>query len=193
MTFNYCQVCGDRLVDEGKEDGSHRFCRSCGEMRYRNPTIGVAVILMRRNDLLLVRRVGSYGGQWCIPCGHVEWGEDVRAAARRELREETGLDARIGSAFAVHSNFHDPKHLTVGVWFWGTQVGGHLAPGSDADRGEFFPLDHLPQEIAFPTDLLVCEKLSAWMKNGELARWIEIHEGRQSWWFDGEMWAGRGD
>ena len=128
-------------------------------MQYKNPTVGVAVIILREGRLLLIKRRGSYDGMWCIPCGHVEWDEDIRLCARRELKEETGLDVELGPAFDVHSNFHDPEHQTVGVWFLGRLIGGQLQPGSDAREGDFFALEALPERMAFPTDLLICEKL----------------------------------
>ena len=87
---------------------------------------------------------------WCIPCGYVEWGEDIREAAHREFLEETGLEVEVGVAYAVHSNFHDPESLTVGIWFRGTPTGGSLEAGDDLDRVGYFPLDAPPEPLAFP-------------------------------------------
>lgn len=127
---------------------------------FHNPAVGVAVVL--RDDtgrLLLARRSGTYAGTWCIPCGYVEWGEDVRDAAVRELKEETGLDVELGDVLAVHSNFHDERQLTVGIWFSGVTIGGHLRPDDDVDAVQWCALDELPGELAFPTDALIVDQL----------------------------------
>ncbi len=129
----------------------------------RRPTVGVAIVVRDgAGRVLLGRRAVGWGeGLWCIPCGSMEWGEDVRAAAERELLEETGVSARAGDVIAVHSNFHDPERLTVGVWFAAQDARGEPFP-ADGELHEVGYFDAAsPPSLAFPTDALVLEQLAA--------------------------------
>jgi 8-oxo-dGTP diphosphatase len=110
--------------------------------------------------LLMVRRGpnATRSGLWSIPAGFVDYGEEIRSAAARELFEETGLEAEIGDVVFAASNFHDPAKLTVGIWFAGTVTGGTLEAGDDADAVGWFDLDDLPP-LAFHTDEAFIGKL----------------------------------
>lgn len=159
--YRFCPECGAGLIlpDEGE---TRPHCEACGYVRFRNPAVGVAVVLQDTEGRVLLgqRATGEYAGLWCIPCGYVEWSEDVREAAVREMREETGLEVEPGEVVAVYSNFHNPKLHTVGIWFRGTIIGGKL----EAVDGEFTALDWVspgvPPPLAFPTDALVLADLS---------------------------------
>jgi ADP-ribose pyrophosphatase YjhB (NUDIX family) len=158
----YCPRCGGPLTEKAINGHSRLVCEACGRVHYLNPAVGVAIIIRQGDAILWGRRVGGqYAGAWCIPCGYVEWGEEVRAAAVREFEEETGLQVEVGEVVAVHSNFHDPQRLTVGIWFAGKVLGGRLAPADDLDDARFFPLDAPPSPLAFPTDGVVLEELKA--------------------------------
>ena len=154
--FSYCPHCSTKLVELVDHEGvRRRKCADCEWIQYRNPTVGVAVILIHERRVLLGRR---REGSWCIPCGHVEWDESIEVAAVREFEEETGLIVNLKSIFAVKSNFHDREHQTVGIWFLGQSSKGNLRAGDDLVQVEYFACDQLP-ELRFPTDQQVLEEL----------------------------------
>jgi ADP-ribose pyrophosphatase YjhB (NUDIX family) len=76
----------------------------------------------------------------------------------REFAEETGLQVALEGVLAVHSNFHNPNHHTVGVWYRGRRFGGELQAGGDLSRVEFYALYELPN-LKFPTDREVVAQL----------------------------------
>ena len=58
------------------------------------PRIGVSACVWRDGKVLLVERGKEpWKGKWSLPGGSLEFGETVRDAARRELAEETGIEA----------------------------------------------------------------------------------------------------
>ncbi len=154
-TFTYCPHCATSLQPWHDGERQRQRCPSCGWIHYRNPTVGVAVILLEAHHLLLGER---RSGGWCIPCGHVEWDESIEQAALREFEEETGLQVSLQGVFAVHSNFHNPHQHTVGVWYRARRTGGALKAGGDLCKVAFFPLENLPT-LVFPTDQKVVAAL----------------------------------
>ncbi len=123
--------------------------------------MGVAVLIRdEAGRVLMVKRAegATRSGLWSIPAGYMDYGEEVRAAAARELREETGLDVEVGEVLFVATNFHDPAKVTVGIWFSGTVRGGDLQAGDDAADVGWFDLEDLPP-LAFETDAALFDTL----------------------------------
>lgn len=158
--FDYCPHCATPFTCRLIHDRERMVCPSCHFIFWQNPVVGVAVIVIDNERIVLGRRArGAYKGAWCIPCGYVEYDEEVRHAARREFREETGLLVEVGEVYTVHSNFHNPAMHSVGIWFRGTVRGGALRAADDVDEVAYMALNDLPANIAFPTDRLVLEQL----------------------------------
>jgi ADP-ribose pyrophosphatase YjhB (NUDIX family) len=105
------------------------------------PFVGAGIVVFRGDEVLLVKR----GDRWSIPGGVQELGETVREAALRELREETGLDARLlGLIDVVDGITRDPEarvrfHYTL-VDFAAEWVAGEAAPASDVNELQWFKL-----------------------------------------------------
>jgi len=66
------------------------------------PIVSVGVMVRRGDRVLLVQRghAPSYG-RWSLPGGVVELGESIREAARREVREECGIEIEPGAVISV--------------------------------------------------------------------------------------------
>ena len=166
--MQYCDHCGARLESHRHGETVRAYCPRCRAWKYRNPMAAVAGIILQEQRLLLVRRAPgqTYAGKWCIPCGHIEWGEDIRDALVREMQEETGLTVRPQKVYNVYSNFHAAHALSVGCWFLCDVVGGVLQAGDDADAAVWVTYEEGPS-LAFPTDRLIIDELAA---DGSLRR-----------------------
>lgn len=63
-------------------------------MSTQNPKVGAIAVVLRDGEFLMAQRGKDPGrGLWGFPGGHVEFGETAQAAAVRELREETTVEA----------------------------------------------------------------------------------------------------
>lgn len=86
--------------------------------------IGVNIFVVRQNRILLGKRKNTFGaGTWCLPGGHLEFGESMIGAARRELLEETGLRAK-ALRFANIVNDRGPRRHYLEISFVATRVTG---------------------------------------------------------------------
>ena len=70
---------------------SWQFVQTVLGIIFRHPITGTSIIpILPDGRIVLIRRRDN--GQWSLPGGIVDWGEDVPTAVRRELEEETGLE-----------------------------------------------------------------------------------------------------
>lgn len=162
MRYQFCPKCGGHLSADLTGDVNRPKCEACGFIFYQNPAVGVAAIVIESRKVLLGRRKASYKGMWCIPCGYVEYSEDVRESLVREMKEETGLDVTLGRVFEVYSNFHNPNQHTVGLWFLTEEVKGEAVAMDDLDEVRYFTFEEIASNglvLAFPTDKRVIEAL----------------------------------
>lgn len=111
----------------------------------RRPLVGVGVVVIDQGRILLVRRGGEVRKDfWAVPGGKARWGEPLAETARREVKEETGLDVELGSVIWVGDGMGDdqpPDHHFALIDFAARVVGGTLQAADDAAEARFVPLD----------------------------------------------------
>lgn len=101
---------------------------------------GEKILLMQRSD----------NGQWCLPGGGLDAGEDVETCIIREVREETGLTARVIKLVGVYSTPHriteyaDGNRIQIiALHFLAERVSGELTLNDEALALGYFALDEL--------------------------------------------------
>ncbi len=105
----------------------------------------------RMHVLLIQRRAPPHAGQWALPGGFLELDETLEQAARRELREETGIALeQVEQLRAFDAIDRDPRERVISVAHVATiDIAEHpLQAGDDASAARWFDLEQLP-ELAF--------------------------------------------
>lgn len=135
-------------------------------------TVDVMVLTItdRRLRVVLVQRADDpFAGRWALPGGFVRPGEDLDAAAARELREETGVDA---AAFLEQVRSYgepdrDPRMRVVTVAYVAfLRRVSPLVAGTDAARAELVPVQEVlgadnPWPLAFDHRIILQDGIEA--------------------------------
>jgi 8-oxo-dGTP diphosphatase len=129
-------------------------------MKETRPKVGVAVFVFQDSKVLLGKRKGAHGsGNWALPGGHLEFGESVIACAKRELAEETGLQAHLIQADSYSNDVIDKtKHyVTLFATVHSFEGSPQLLEPNNCEGWQWFPINALPTPL-FPPVLTYFQK-----------------------------------
>ncbi len=153
----YCPRCG--VAFPAPAAGARCATEGCGYAWYPDPKVAVGVVAERGGRILLVRRNHEPAlGRWAFPSGYVDAGEVLEDAARRETREEAGVEVRIDRLLGAWSSTGDP---VVFVAYAGTVpagAAGDPVAGDEALEVAYFDANALPP-LAFDHD---ADVIAAW-------------------------------
>ncbi len=122
--------------------------------------VGVGILVVDRSrQILLGKRLASYNkGVWAVPAGHMECGETIEAAARRELAEETAIQATQLKLIGVN-NYRDEKderqYVNLDFLVEGYEGQAQNREPDLCEQLGWFPIDSLPTPLSLPTRIAI--------------------------------------
>jgi 8-oxo-dGTP diphosphatase len=150
----FCSSCGAGLASHPPV-----VCSVCNTEHWRNAKPCAGALVERDGRVLLVRRANDpYRGAWDIPGGFCDGHEHPQDTARREVREETGLDVLIGDLLGIWLDHYgepragEPSTSTLNIYYLAK---ARRVPQLAIDPDEvlevgWFDRDELPSDLAFP-------------------------------------------
>jgi NAD+ diphosphatase len=138
--MKHCGKCGTELTDHLEGGASRLICPACG-WKWYNPPTPVTLVLVTTDDgrVVYTRKNSFEPWRWTVVAGFIERGETAEAAALREVKEETGLDAEIVRFTGTHVYERNPDQLVV--TFHVRVTGGTPMAGDDVDQIDIAPAD----------------------------------------------------
>lgn len=123
-------------------------------MTERNTRVGIAVFIFKDGKFLMQQRYGSHGaGTWSTPGGHLEYGESFEETARREVREETGLEiTNIRFGALTNDNFKNEDKHHVTIWMLSDWKSGveRIMESDKCLKQEWHTFNDLPSPLFSP-------------------------------------------
>lgn len=116
----------------------------------QRPKVGIGVMVLKEGKVLLGKRKGSHGeGEYSWPGGHLEYMESFEDCARREVKEEAGIEIKnVKFLRLVNLKDYAPKHyVDIGmVAEWESGEPQVMEPDKMTDWA-WYDLDSLPNPL----------------------------------------------
>ena len=113
-----------------------------------DPKEGLSILLIKRG-------IEPYKDCWAFPGGFIRMDEDAETGARRELKEETGLDTSYVEQFGCFSEVNrDPRERVITIAFYALVRKSEVKGGDDATFAQWFSMDEIPS-LAFDHDRIL--------------------------------------
>lgn len=160
------------MLQNNAELSEEEFLAQYDATRYPKPSVTVDVVALKYDEgicrVLLAKR-GNHPckGAWALPGGFLNLDEELATAAKRELKEETGLDVTAIEEIGVYGTVGRDKRDRVITVAFAAEVKGELVSGDDAAECAWFELkwwkikDILGMELKNYNEVLKAEILLA--------------------------------
>lgn len=150
--YPYCPWCAHSLP---RENPLRQECSSCGFVLYHNssPCVGALPRDELGRVLLGRRRIEPYRGDWNAVGGFLQYGEDPYEGLKREVKEELGVACEVDEFITMAADTYGTDGpALMNAYFTVLLDSDAIRPQDDVAELRWFPLDSLPENIAFESD-----------------------------------------
>jgi ADP-ribose pyrophosphatase YjhB (NUDIX family) len=111
----------------------------------KRPRLGSAVLVEKDGKFLLgERNKKNYNGYWVIPGGGVRYGETIKQAAVREIKEETNLDVELIKPIGFKEILNLPEdYHTIVFYHLAKPKNLDLKASEDLSKAGFFTIEEI--------------------------------------------------
>lgn len=134
---------------------------------YTYPAYTADIVATFNSKILLIKRKKDpFKGQWALPGGFVDPGENAEQAAKREMIEETGVKlAKLTKVGVWDKPGRDPRGEVITTAFLADlREEPKVRAGDDAKEAKWWPIGGLPNKIAFDHLDIIRKALVIWSK-----------------------------
>ena len=118
------------------------------------PGVGVGVIVKKGGNVLLLKRKNAHGeGTWCLPGGHMEYGETPEQTAIRETKEEVNLEISNAKVVGITNDFmpeYEKHYITIFVEAEFDDETTKIAEPDKISEMGWFDMGGLPEPLFIP-------------------------------------------
>ncbi len=126
----------------------------------QHPRVAVGALILNDKNEIFLGQTHKWMGKWCVPGGHLEWGEHMEDAVKREVKEELNLD--VDNVRLIHvqqsvlaKDFHQERHF-IFLDFVCNLVGGEVKLNPEfQDYTWVTPKKALDMPINYTTKVLI--------------------------------------
>jgi 8-oxo-dGTP diphosphatase len=124
--------------------------------------VGFGIMLLKDGKVLLGKRHDDPAkadsqlegaGKWTLPGGKLHFGESFEEAAKREVKEETGIKLNDAEVIAVNNDVVETAHfVTVSLLSEDFEGEAQIMEPDEITEWQWFNLENLPSPLYFPTE-----------------------------------------
>ncbi|MBU5486506.1 NUDIX domain-containing protein [Clostridium sp. MSJ-11] len=135
MKYNYCPLCGEKLIiKDSWDEGGVPYCPKDDVMYFDTPKPCVVVAVIKDNEILLLKQSYIFKDSKVLVSGYVTNGETVEDTVYREVKEETGIT--VGEIKYLGSEYLPSKEILM-LTFMAKYIEGEIKKSDEVEWVEW--------------------------------------------------------